>query len=193
MKQPTSIKLKIKEKLVNKHELLEKIGFDAQQFCARSFRRQGLYKDNAWPARVAPSLAGIFADANEPGNGAIKTRRLDTRPALIDKGRLSRSITYQVEGNKVVVGTNVPYAKIHNEGGTSTQLRHNYESFDQKIDKFVRVDMKDFGDDAKMNVLGLKKADSLTTKVPKRQFLGYPTKRAWKIIKEHLDGNPHNS
>lgn len=187
------VKLKLREKIENPHELLEKIGFDAQQFMARSFYRQGLYRERAWPEKQVPNLAGIFADANEPGNGSIKTRRLDSRPALIDKGRLSRSIAYRIEGNKIFVGTNVPYAKVHNEGGVSTQLRHNYETFDKKIDKFVKVQMKDFSDSEKTMVLGLKKKDMHKTRVPKRQFLGYPTKRAMKLITEHINGNAHNS
>lgn len=181
----------IHERIRNPRDLLEAIGFDAQQFCAKSFRNQGLYKLNQWKARSVPSLAGIFADANKPG-GDIKTRRLDPRPALIDTGLLARSISYRVISDRIVlVGTNVPYAKVHNEGGYSTQVKSNTKAnFDKKIDKFVKNSMGSFDSKTKGMVLSLKHADSLTTRVPKRQFLGYPIKRANKIIKDVLLGGP---
>jgi len=35
---------------------------------------------------------------------------------LVDKGHLKNSIDYRVEGNSVVVGTNLPYAPVHQFG-----------------------------------------------------------------------------
>jgi phage gpG-like protein len=37
---------------------------------------------------------------------------------LVNSGRLRGSITGEVQGNTVVLGTNLPYAAIHNYGGT---------------------------------------------------------------------------
>jgi phage virion morphogenesis protein len=39
---------------------------------------------------------------------------------LIDTGRLRASITGQVQGSSVVLGTNLVYAPIHNYGGSTT-------------------------------------------------------------------------
>jgi len=40
------------------------------------------------------------------------------RAILIDKGRLRNSIRADIKGHSIIFGTDVPYAKIHNEGGT---------------------------------------------------------------------------
>ena len=39
------------------------------------------------------------------------------KTTLFDSGRLYRSITYKISGDKIIVGTNVKYAKIQQEGG----------------------------------------------------------------------------
>ena len=44
----------------------------------------------------------------------------DTRNILTGTGALRKSIISKVEGNKIVFETTVPYASIHNEGGTIT-------------------------------------------------------------------------
>lgn len=50
------------------------------------------------------------------------TRRNNGKAILVQTGRLRRSIRILSEGeNRVVIGTDVPYARIHNYGGTITQ------------------------------------------------------------------------
>lgn len=44
----------------------------------------------------------------------------DTKNILTGTGALRKSIISKVEGNKVVFETTLPYASIHNEGGTIT-------------------------------------------------------------------------
>lgn len=44
----------------------------------------------------------------------------DTKNILTGTGALRKSIISKVEGNKVVIETTLPYASIHNEGGTIT-------------------------------------------------------------------------
>lgn len=44
----------------------------------------------------------------------------DTRNVLTGTGALRKSIISKVEGNKIVFETTLPYASIHNEGGTIT-------------------------------------------------------------------------
>lgn len=79
-------------------------GTKAVGFFKDNFRRQG-WVNNAklerWQKR-------------KPG-----TRRNNRRALLIDTGRLRRSIHITAKGADFVqVGTDVPYAQIHNEGGT---------------------------------------------------------------------------
>lgn len=45
---------------------------------------------------------------------------------LSESTRLMRSITYHVEGDTVIVGTNVVYARIHHEGGVIKPKRAKY-------------------------------------------------------------------
>ena len=44
----------------------------------------------------------------------------NTRNILTGTGALRKSILSQVEGNRIIFGTTLPYASIHNEGGTIT-------------------------------------------------------------------------
>lgn len=44
----------------------------------------------------------------------------DTRNILTGTGALRKSILSKVEGNKIIFETTLPYASIHNEGGTIT-------------------------------------------------------------------------
>lgn len=44
----------------------------------------------------------------------------ETRNILTGTGALRQSITNKVEGNKIIFETTLPYASIHNEGGTIT-------------------------------------------------------------------------
>ena len=48
----------------------------------------------------------------------IASRRGTSHRILRDTGRLQNSITSRVENRSVIVGTNVIYARIHQEGGT---------------------------------------------------------------------------
>jgi phage gpG-like protein len=45
---------------------------------------------------------------------------------LVQSGRLMNSINYQVQGNQIIVGTNIKYARIHHEGGIITPTRAKY-------------------------------------------------------------------
>ena len=121
--------------------LIRSLAFDAVNYIQQGFTRQGLHKPNEWAPRMNPNLAGIFSDANQPG-GQIKTRRLESRPVLMDTGTLKKSISSQIlNETKAFIGTNVEYAEVQNEGGYSTQIRTNDYDFEKKIDKFIKVNM----------------------------------------------------
>lgn len=115
-------------------------------------------------------------------------RRYDTDPTrsiLIKSGRLRKSITSRIEGDKVIFETTQPYANIHNEGGTiavtkrmkgyfwhlyreavgSRQLRKDGKLRNNKTNRRL--------DDAAAfyRAMALKPVGSLI-KMPKRQFIG---------------------
>lgn len=53
----------------------------------------------------------------------------DTRNVLTGTGTLRKSIISKVEGNKIIFETTVPYASIHNEGGTITVTKGMKQHF----------------------------------------------------------------
>lgn len=71
--------------------------------------------------RIGVGLAEYFAKAFETKSFDGKPwpkRRTDNRGSLMNAtGTLRRSIKYQVMGRSVRFVSNMPYAKIHNEGG----------------------------------------------------------------------------
>ena len=83
----------------------------------------------AWPARYPkqkPPKVNIAGAVRDLATGPrIKARRFEDRPALVDEGILKRSISAEVgtsnAGDYVEIGTNIPYAKIHQHGGESKQ------------------------------------------------------------------------
>lgn len=77
----------------------------AVAFCKERFRDQAWYDTSKqpWRARKRP----------RPG-GPDRSQTL-----LVDTGRLKRSVRkVYADNTKVIIGSDVPYAKIHNEGGT---------------------------------------------------------------------------
>lgn len=97
-----------------------------------------------------------------------KDKKRPGRAILMNRGRLRNSIRGTIQGDTIVFGTDVPYAKIHNEGGTIQ--RH------ARSDLFVRnryVKGKKKGKFKK----GTKAGRGFTFKagqatMPKRQFIG---------------------
>lgn len=64
----------------------------------RNFQRKGFFKDNGW----------MHARANRVGSLMNRT------------GTLARSIEGKISNNRVEFSSSVPYASIHNQGGTIT-------------------------------------------------------------------------
>ena len=90
---------------------------------------------------------------------------------LVKSGRLKRSIRKISSGKlKVLIGTDVPYAQIHNEGGTIKKRvnvrSHNRGNGRKRKNARVRAHTR------KMNL-----------KIPKRQFLGNSKLLAFQIEK----------
>lgn len=53
----------------------------------------------------------------EPWEKRKKNDKRKGRAILIDRGRLRNSIRADIKGESIIFGTDVPYAKVHNEGG----------------------------------------------------------------------------
>jgi phage gpG-like protein len=133
-------------------------GTKAVGFFKDSFRRQGWANNgklNRWQAR----------------NPAAK--RNSRRALLINTGRLRRSIRITAKGTDYVkIGTDVPYAQIHNEGGTiqgTQKVRaHRRRKFERP--KGRRSKKVQSGD-----VQVKAHTRQVNTKIPQRQFLGEST------------------
>lgn len=78
---------------------------------------------------------------------------------LVASGQLKRSIRLiSINGNRIVIGTDIPYAKIHNEGGTITKIA--------QIKSHYRISMKGKRSMVKSH------SRKMNTKIEKRQFIG---------------------
>lgn len=114
--------------LKNPVALLKKIGILMVAKTQRAFSEQkrGQF---SWPERWTPNMPSVLRDLASGPN--IKARRFDGRPALVDTGRLRGSISYRQTGKQSIeFGTNVPYARLQQEGGSQSipitkQIRRN--------------------------------------------------------------------
>lgn len=137
-----------------------KIAVVAQQYFEESFERRGYNETpfEKWKQRKNPN-----------------SKKNKGRAILVQSGRLSKSIRIiSVSTSNIKIGTDVPYAKIHNEGGIITQ--------GARSERFVRNKTKK-GKFKK----GTKAGKGQTYKerkieIPKRQFLGENNKDLQKKI-----------
>lgn len=111
-------------------------------------------------------------------------RQTDNRAILVKSGRLRRSIrAVSVTGSRVVIGTDVPYAKVHNEGGTGEVI--------QKVGAHSRKAHSRKGyttRDGRKVAAGVVKEHSVQAfvrkrklNIPKRQFMG-PSEALDKLV-----------
>lgn len=135
-----------------------------------------------WPARAVPNRAGILSDLK--AGRTPPDRRYTDRPAGIDTGRLRGSLAYKVTARDTVTfGTNVPYARKVQEGGTSVmQVGGSRKALAALLRK--RPDLR-----AKLGFLF--HTGELTISVPPRPFATVEPKDRKdidKLVKDHLRG-----
>jgi len=135
----------------------------------------------------AISLADLFDKSFETKsfNGHPWTNRINNRRGslLVDSGALRRSLKYTISGNTITFTSNLPYAKIHNEGGkikvTAKMKRYfwtKYMSLTKKVKKGKKGQVLK-GSEANYNeaqiykALAKKRIGTFIT-IPKRQFIG---------------------
>ena len=111
-----------------------------------AFRQQRL-GDIKWPERYPNqqepfiNIAGMLADLGQ--GSAIKERRFQRRPALIDRGQLRDSITFAATSKSVRVGSSKDYAAAISDSASGsaakefTKLTRRLRSFGQLIDRHV--------------------------------------------------------
>lgn len=145
---------------------------------------------NAIGGDVLKRVQMNFRNSQSPEGVSWKALKSRNGKPLLDTTRLRNSITYQVEGDNVSVGTNVVYAAVHQFGYTFDRAaRSQHAYFNQAADgsisrRFVKKHKSNF---AQRVTIG---AHSVT--IPARPFL--PTNDLpplWqasilKIIQTHL-------
>lgn len=91
----------------------------------RAFVDQRSPDGTPWPARYPNqaedhlNVAGALEDLRTGAD--IKKRRYDQRPAGRDTGDLLGRLSFDVSGDSLTIGSDVPYAKKFQVGGESTQ------------------------------------------------------------------------
>jgi len=127
-----------------------------------------------------------------------KKRQVDMRGTLMNNtGTLRRSLKWKVTGRRIEFVSNLPYAKIHNEGGKIRVTRKMQKYFWAKYKELTgKVKKKRNGDPTKATqgvaraanyykALALKKVGTYIT-IPKRQFIGRSAE-VEKVVQDLLD------
>lgn len=116
--------------------ILKQVGALMQSESQAAFKAQKHGK-KGWSGRTVPNVYGIIADLHGTASVPPK-RRFEPRPALRDTGRLGSTIAFELIGKKAVeVGSNLPYAGVHNEGGPIESLPIN-ETVQEKLGKWLK-------------------------------------------------------
>lgn len=145
------------------------LGNDAVNFFKDSFKKQGWLGNSfePWKPRKTVTKWG-------------KTKRNKGRAILVDTGRLRRSIRLIKASNlTAVIGTDVPYARAHNEGvrlGEIQQVKA-HERFTYKKQRLVKPSKV------------MAHVRNINQNIPQRQFMGnspYLTKQLQRRLTAEL-------
>lgn len=115
-----------------------------------------------------------------------KSRRPGAKSPLIDSGALRRSIKGEISGNRIAFSSSLPYASIHNSGGTLTvttkMKRFFWAKYIESTGKISKTKSSQAGNNARnrrlsaaasfYKAMALKKVGSKIV-IPQRQFLGF--------------------
>lgn len=176
----------LKERLKNPEPLMQGIGLYLVGQAQRAFREQGR-GGTSWAERSVPNRMGVLMDLQQ--GKTPPARRFQARPAAIDTGRLRSSIAHRIEGTRVIVGSNLPYASDIQRGGTKTvqmdaQLRRALADWLKSLRGERRTAMR--------RAFGfLFQTGSLTVTTPARPFLMVTEEDRRKIqelIRQYLAG-----
>lgn len=154
-------------KAVTGRSLPQKIGVQATVFFKQRFREGNWVDDATHPWKKRKTVA--WGKRERKGRGL-----------LIDSGRLRRSIrVVRNTGSRIVVGTDVPYAKAHNEGyrGNITQNVKQHTRSKTKFGIVKRTERKrstrvDYGRVKTGETTVKAHKRTIKVNIPKRQFIG---------------------
>lgn len=160
-KTPAQVK---NEFLKFRNELTTIVGVTAVNTFKQSFIRQGFIKDRIvekWKKRKVP-----------------EGKKDSTRNILVMSGRLKRAIRIAFKNyNEVAVGNDVPYAKIHNEGGTINKTvnvkahrRRDFRNDIYSVKTKKRTKKSNFNYQMYQYVSAHQRR--MNTKIAQRQFMG---------------------
>ena len=146
------------------------LGNDAVNFFLDSFKKQGWQGESfePWVKRKAVTKWG-------------KTKRNEGRAILVLSGRLRRSIRItSVHAMSATIGSDVPYAKAHNEGLRQGFIQ-NVKQYSRKTTKLGITGKKalktrtniTFGRVETGSTIVRAHKRRIDQKIPKRQFMGY--------------------
>lgn len=158
--------------------LPHKIAVTAVNFSKENFKRQG-WLDN-----------GLQRWAPRKKRGS---RRTDNRAILVKSGRLRRSIrATSVTDSQIIIGTDVPYAQAHNEGGNQ-EVTQNVGAHARKAHS-RKAYTTTGGRKVAAGVVKGHSVKAFTRKrklnIPKRQFMGQSQAleiRIGRLIKKEFD------
>ena len=145
--------------------VMQQIAIYLQSQYIKAFEDQG--RGGLWYRRKVPNVVGIISDLKS--GGAIKARRFQERPVLIDTGRLRMSGGTRIVGDKIFWGTNVPYAPIHQWGGNTVVDNPIPDMLEDKKIKKGLAELKRKGFERASWTIARKKQFKL--KIPARPFL----------------------
>jgi phage gpG-like protein len=133
-------------------------GNEVVNFALDNFNRQGFLGDSfqPWRLRKNPTKWG-------------KAPKRNGRAILVDTGQLRRSIrVIRTTGDEVVVGTDVPYARAHNEGLRLDEIQQVKEH-QRKVNTIATLK----GKKAAARMITVKAhTRRINQDIPRRQFLG---------------------
>lgn len=155
------------------------LGNDAVNFFLDNFKRQGWLGNTLEPWKKRSS----------------KAKRNTGRAILIDSGRLRRSIRItSVSTGSVTIGTDVPYAKAHNEGfrGTVNVKAFNRNKYSKEkvgSGKLTKKGVERMKTVQRISSTSTVKGHTRKVNLPKRQFMGespYLTKQLQRRLQAEL-------
>lgn len=123
-------------------------------------------------------------------------KRRPGRAILVDSGRLRRSIRItNIAGPQVTIGTNVPYAKAHNEGFRGTvavkaHKRNKYTKSKVATGKLTKTGKERMKTVSTLSGSSTVKAHSRKVNIVQRQFMGtspYLTTQLQRILQANLN------
>ena len=174
---------KVEKNLNNPEGIMKMIGALMVADSQKAFKDQA-FMGKTWPPRGPVNTMGILRDF---ANGVVNPpkRRFERRPALRDTGKLSASISFRVVGkNTVEVGSNLPYASVHQKGG-ETESPKITKAIQEALAKWLRKKPQDIKLKLEWITNPMFTNSVIKTRVPARPFIGL-TQQTIRYVRQNL-------